>query len=55
MLNTFMAHHMELSTSANPQNTREKPATVLLYNKVMGAVDGVDKTVKPYQSVRKSK
>jgi hypothetical protein len=54
ILNSFMEHRMEDSISSNPKNTRKKPATVLLYNKTMGAVDNVDKTTKPYQSVRKS-
>ncbi|XP_035707126.1 piggyBac transposable element-derived protein 4 [Folsomia candida] len=54
MLNTFMPHSMRIAESSNPKNTREKPATVLLYNSIMGAVDNVDKTIKPYQSVRKS-
>ncbi|OXA60346.1 PiggyBac transposable element-derived protein 4 [Folsomia candida] len=54
MLNTFVPHSMRIAESSNPRNTREKPATVLLYNSIMGAVDNVDKSIKPYQSVRKS-
>jgi len=54
MINSFMEHSMEVSDSMNPNNTREKPRSVLVYNATMGAVDCVDKTVKPYQSVRKS-
>jgi hypothetical protein len=54
ILNTFMEHKMVDSISSNPNNTRKKPATVMLYNKTMGAVDNVDKTTKPYQTVRKT-
>src|SRR5271154_4036107 len=54
MLNTFMGHSMEESVTSNPRNQRSKPASVLLYNKSMGAVDESDKCVKPYESVRKS-
>src|SRR5271154_2332124 len=54
MLNTFMGHSMEESVTSNPRNQRSKPASVLLYNKTMGAVDESDKCVKPYESVRKS-
>ncbi|XP_021953089.2 piggyBac transposable element-derived protein 3-like [Folsomia candida] len=54
MLNTFVPHSMRIAESSNPRNTREKPATMLLYNSIMGAVDNVDKSIKPYQSVRKS-
>lgn len=54
MLNSFMGHTMEEFNSSNPNNTREKPSTVLVYNATMGAVDHVDQTTKPYTSVRKS-
>lgn len=54
MINSFLPHAMEESESSNPNNTRLKPRSVLVYNGSMGAVDNVDKTVKPYQSVRKS-
>jgi len=54
MINSFMEHSMESSESENPNNTRDKPRSVLIYDATMGAVDCVDKTVKPYQSVRKS-
>lgn len=54
MLNTFMGHHMEEFLSTNPNNTREKPATVLVYNATMGALDHVDQMIKPYSTARKS-
>lgn len=54
MLNTFLPHGMTESPSSNPSNQRLKPNTVLLYNKTMGGVDNVDKTIKPNQSLRKS-
>ncbi|XP_035713791.1 piggyBac transposable element-derived protein 4-like [Folsomia candida] len=54
MLNTFMGHQMEEITTTNPNNNREKPSTVLVYNATMGAVDNVDRMTKPFTSVRKS-
>ncbi|XP_021953595.1 piggyBac transposable element-derived protein 3 [Folsomia candida] len=54
LLNTLMPHGMTESPSTNPTNQRLKPDTVLLYNKTMGGVDNVDKTIKPNQSLRKS-
>ncbi|OXA57084.1 PiggyBac transposable element-derived protein 4 [Folsomia candida] len=54
ILNTFMPHGMTEWPSTNPNNQRMKPDTVLLYNKTMGGVDNVDKTIKPNQSLRKS-
>jgi len=54
MLNTFMEHEMIESISSNPNNTREKPASVLKYNATMGAVDNVDRITRAYPSVRKS-
>ncbi|XP_021952069.1 piggyBac transposable element-derived protein 4-like [Folsomia candida] len=54
MLNTFMGHRMEEITTTNPNNNREKPSTVLVYNATMGAVDNVDRVSKPFTSVRKS-
>jgi hypothetical protein len=54
MINSFLSHEMEESESSNPNNILFKPRSVLVYNGSIGAVDNVDKTVKPYQSVRKS-
>jgi hypothetical protein len=44
MLNSFMNREMVESVSTNPNNTREKPSTVLTYNQTMGALDNVDNT-----------
>jgi len=54
MLNTFIPHSMESVASANPKNSREKPKSVLTYNKTMGAVDEMDKTIKQYSRLRKT-
>lgn len=54
MLNTFMEHSMQLVESSNPNNTREKPGTVVLYNSKMGAVDDADKVIAPVASIRKT-
>ena len=54
MLNTVMQHEMKQKISMNPNNTREKPNTVLIYNATMGGVNEVDKRIKPYQSRRKA-
>ena len=53
-MNTFMPHKMERVVSSNPKNTRDKPSTVVKYNKTMGGVDEVDKIIKPYQCRRKT-
>jgi hypothetical protein len=45
---------MTFATCRNSFNDRNKPDSVLYYNKTMGAVDGLDRTVKPFQCVRKS-
>lgn len=54
ILNTFMEHRMEECESLNPNNNRLKPATVLVYNKVMGALDDMDEVIRPYQTLRKT-
>ncbi|OXA45417.1 piggyBac transposable element-derived protein 4 [Folsomia candida] len=54
MLNTFIDHRMEECNSGNPANQRLKPASVLVYNKVMGAVDNMDAMIRPYQALRKT-
>ncbi len=54
MLNTFMEHSMVNVESSNPNNTREKPGTVVLYNSKMGAVDDADKVIAPVASIRKT-
>ncbi|XP_035702538.1 uncharacterized protein LOC118434014 [Folsomia candida] len=54
VLNTFMGHRMEEVATTNPNNNREKPATDLVYNVTMGAVDNIDRVTKPFTSVRKS-
>ncbi|CAL8138653.1 unnamed protein product [Orchesella dallaii] len=54
MLNTFISHEMTPTIAANPKNTREKPQSVLVYNAKMGAVDDVDKQIRPYEAMRKS-
>src|SRR5207237_650563 len=54
MLNSFIPHKMELSESSNPSNTREKPSSVLIYNKKMNGVDYVDQQLAPYESLRKT-
>jgi hypothetical protein len=54
MINTFMEHEMVPAQSNNPRNARLKPATVLKYNKTMGAVDDVDRQLAPYENCRKT-
>ena len=54
MLNSFLPHSMENFVSNNPNNTRQKPKSVLLYNSKMGGVDYIDQTLAPYESLRKS-
>ena len=54
MINSFMNHEMINSESSNPNNTRNKPKSVLLYNSKMGGVDDVDKITKPNKSIRKT-
>jgi transposase IS4-like protein len=54
MLNSFMPHGMQDVQTRNPNNARMKPLSVLEYNKTMGGVDNVDRTIKPYHSSRKS-
>ena len=54
MLNTFLSHEMIPVTTANPACNRDKPSTVLCYNKNMGGIDQVDRKVKTYESQRKS-
>jgi hypothetical protein len=53
-LNSFLPHEMKYSVSKYPANSREKPASVLLYNQKMGGVDHVDQMLAPYESLRKS-
>lgn len=55
MLNSFIDHRMEDCESRNPTNQRLKPASVLVYNKVMGSLDDMDQIIRPYQALRKSK
>lgn len=54
MINTFLPHSMSHFAARNPHNSRQKPASVLLYNKNMGIVDIMDKTIKPFSSNRKT-
>lgn len=54
IINTFMPHQMTFSPARNPANSRAKPESVLLYNKKMGGVDSIDKSVKPFGSHRKT-
>ncbi len=54
MLNTFLEHRMEDCETSNPQNSRLKPASVLVYNKTMGALDSMDQIIRPNQSLRKT-
>lgn len=54
MMNTFIKHSMRLAECRNPFNNRNKPITVLHYNKSMGAIDSVDRTTKPYQTARRT-
>jgi hypothetical protein len=54
MINSCVPHKMTQSISTNPNNTRQKPESVLIYNKKMGGVDDVDKVLKPNQSIPKS-
>jgi len=54
MLNTFVPHVMLFSDSRNPQNSRNKPISVLLYNNKMGGVDYIDQKLAPYESLRKT-
>lgn len=54
MMNTFLPHKMTYNVARNPVNSRTKPESVLLYNKTMGAVDAMDKTIKPFSNHRKT-
>lgn len=54
MINSFIKHEMVDKISSNPNNTRMKPNTVLIYNSKMGGVDDVDKVTKPNKSIRKT-
>lgn len=55
MLNSFIEHRMEDSDTKNPKTAKIKPASVLVYNKSMGALDDMDKIIRPYQALRKSR
>lgn len=54
MMNTFLPHKMTYNIAKNPVNSRMKPESVLLYNKTMGAIDAMDKTIKPFSNHRKT-
>jgi len=54
MLTSFVPHDMEYVPSLNPNNNREKPASVVLYNKTMGGVDYIDQVLSPYKAERKT-
>jgi len=54
MVSTCIRHEMKDAVSSNPNNSRRKPQSVLMYNSKMGGVDDVDKVMKPHQSIRKS-
>lgn len=54
MINTFVPHGMTHFTAKNPVNSRTKPDSVLIYNKTMGAVDSMDKTIKPFSNHRRT-
>lgn len=54
MMSTFLPHQMTYTIARNPANSRSKPESVLLYNKTMGAVDSMDKTIKPFSNHRKT-
>jgi len=53
-MNTFLPHKMTFSIARNPANSRAKPDSVLLYNKTMGVVDAMDRTIKPFSNHRKT-
>lgn len=55
MLNTFLHHEMIDHQCPNPTQASEKPASVLLYNKTMGALDGVDNVIQRYNTSRKTR
>lgn len=55
MINSFATHEMEDSEGLNPANSRSKPKSVLIYNGSMGAVDDVDKTIRPLQALLKTR
>jgi hypothetical protein len=55
ILNSFLPHKMEFVTNNNPNNSRQKPASVVLYNKTMGGVDYIDQILSPYKADRKTK
>jgi len=54
MLNSFIPHRMEDTERSNPATQCVKPASVLIYNKTMGAVDSMDQVIRPYQALRKT-
>jgi len=54
MLNSFLPHQMVESISPNPNNTRMKPLSVMVYNKKMGGVDHIDQQLAPYETLRKT-
>jgi hypothetical protein len=54
MLNSFIDHEMLPSPTTNAFNQREKPKSVLWYNKNMGGVDYIDKQLSAYKFTRKS-
>ena len=45
---------MLFNASKNPQNSRSKPISVLLYNNKMGGVDYIDQKLAPYESLRRT-
>ncbi len=47
-------HVVTHTIARNPANSRTKPDSVLMYNKTMGAVDLMDKTIKPFSNHRKT-
>jgi len=47
MLNSFVPHDMTFAPSRNPNNSREKPLSVTIYNKMMGGVDRIDQILAP--------
>jgi len=55
MLNSFMPHEMRSHQARNPNNSREKPASVLLYNQTMGTLDSVDNVIQRYNTSRKTR
>lgn len=54
MMNTFIQHGMKMAECRNHFNNRLKPESVLHYNHSMGAIDSLDRTIKPYQSARRT-